>query len=62
LVDLASQRVLITLKPNPGERPRVVRIDAPNGDDLLREASTLEAALSAACVEKLRRRWISPRA
>jgi hypothetical protein len=55
-VDLASQRVLMTLEPNPGERPRVVRIDAPHGDDLLREAAVLEAALSAACAEKLRRR------
>ena len=55
-VDLAAQRVLVTLEPNPGERPRVVRIDAPQGGDLLRETSALEAALSEACAEKLRRR------
>lgn len=55
-VDLTSHRVLITLEPSPGERPRVVRIDPPHGEDLLREASALEAALSAACAEKLRRR------
>ena len=57
-VDVASRRVLITLEPNPGERPRVVRIDAPHGDDLLREASVLEAALSAACADKLRSRTL----
>ena len=55
-VDLAAQRVLITLQPNPGERPRVVRIDAPHGGDLLREASALEAALCEACAGKLRQR------
>jgi hypothetical protein len=55
-VDTSSRRVLITLEPNPGERPRVVRIDPPHGDELLREASALEAALGAACAVKLRRR------
>ena len=55
-VDVASRRVLMTLEPNPGERPRVVRIDAPQADDLLREAAALVAALSAASAEKLRAR------
>jgi hypothetical protein len=55
-VDLSSHRVLMTLAPNPGERPRVTRIDPPHSDDLLREAAALEASLITACTKKLRQR------
>ena len=56
-VDLASGRVLITLEPAAQEQnPRVVRIDPPHSDELLREAAPLERVLADACVEKLRRR------
>jgi hypothetical protein len=56
-VDLAAQRVLITLDPMAADqRPRVVRIDPPQGDDLIAAAVPLEAAIGALCIEKLRRR------
>ena len=56
-VDLAAQRVLITLRPMAADqRPRVVRIDPPQADELIAAAATLETALGAACIEKLRRR------
>ena len=56
-VDLASGRVLITLEPAAAtQNPRVVRIDPPHSDELLREAAPLERLLATACVEKLRRR------
>ena len=56
-VDLATSRVLITLEPaNAEQNPRVVRIDPPHADELLRHAAPLEQVLAAACVEKLRRR------
>src|SRR4029079_14682712 len=56
-VDVASRRVLITLEPATAEqRPRVVRIDPPHSDELLRDAAPLERSLGAACLEKLRRR------
>ena len=56
-VDLASGRVLITLEPAAAEQnPRVVRIDPPHSDELLRDAAPLERALVLACTEKLRRR------
>lgn len=56
-VDLSSRRVLITLQPmTPDQRPRVVRVDPPHSEEMLGAAGTLEAALGAACAEKLRRR------
>lgn len=56
-VDLVSRRVLITLQPmTPDQRPRVVRVDPPHGEEMLGSSGALEAALGAACVEKLRRR------
>ncbi|HSO37504.1 MAG TPA: hypothetical protein VLT33_33495 [Labilithrix sp.] len=55
-VDRTSRRVLITLEPNPGERPRVVRVDPPHSDDLLAGAGALEAAIATASAAKLRRR------
>jgi hypothetical protein len=56
-VDVASGRVLITLEPMTSEqKPRVVRIDPPSSDDLMRAAAPLEAALATACVAKLRAR------
>lgn len=56
-VDLAAQRVLITLEPMAADqRPRVVRIDPPQAGELIAAAAPLEAALGAACIEKLRRR------
>ena len=56
-VDMASRRVLITLEPMAAEqRPRVVRLDPPMSEELLAAAGMLEAALSEACTEKLRRR------
>jgi hypothetical protein len=55
-VDRSSRRVLITLEPRPGERPRVVRVDAPHSEALLADASDLEAAIAAASAAKLRRR------
>jgi len=56
-VDRASGRVLITLEPMTSEQnPRVVRIDPPTSDELLRDAAPLEAVLATACVAKLRAR------
>jgi hypothetical protein len=58
-VDLAAQRVLITLEPDAratDPRPRVVRIDPPHAGELIAATAALEAALGAACIEKLRRR------
>jgi hypothetical protein len=56
-VDLASNRVLITLEPmTPEQRPRVVRIDPPHSEELLAGAKDLEAAIAAACITKLRQR------
>lgn len=56
-VDRASRRVLVTLEPTRSEeRPRVVRVDPPMSEELIASAGPLEAALSDACVEKLRRR------
>lgn len=55
-VDLAKRRVLMTLEGGPAVRPRVIRIDPPHSDALLREVAPLEAALSAACAEILSRR------
>jgi hypothetical protein len=55
-VDLASQRVLITLEPIAEQRPRVVRIDPPHSDELLAAAAPLEDALRAVCTHKLRLR------
>jgi hypothetical protein len=55
-VDLASHRVLITLESNVGARPRVVRIDPPHSEELLRRAAALEAALGAACADALGKR------
>jgi len=55
-VDLASRRILITLEPDAGARPRVVRIDPPASDVLLRCAVALEAALGSACAAALSKR------
>ncbi len=55
-VDRKSGRVLITLAPNPGERPRVVRIDPPHSEELMADASALESAIAAASTLKLRSR------
>jgi hypothetical protein len=56
-VDLAAQRVLITLEPMAADqRPRVVRIDPPHADELIASAAPLEAAIGAECIKKLRRR------
>jgi hypothetical protein len=60
-VDLAAQRVLITLEPMAADqRPRVVRIDPPQSDELIAAAAPLEAAIGAVCIEKLRRRGRGP--
>jgi hypothetical protein len=56
-VDLGTQRVLITLEPMAADqRPRVVRIDPPQGDELIAATVPLESAIGALCIEKLRRR------
>ena len=55
-VDRAGRRVLITLEPNPGERPRVVRLDSPHSEDLIADAAALEAAIAAASTARLRLR------
>ncbi len=56
-VDLAAQRVLITVEAMaPDQRPRVVRVDPPHGDELIAAAAPLEAAIGAVCIEQLRRR------
>ena len=56
-VDLAAERVLITLEPMAADqRPRVVRIESPHAGELIAAAAPLEAALGAVCIEKLRRR------
>jgi hypothetical protein len=56
-VDLASQRILITLEPmTADQRPRVVRIDPPQAGELIAAAAHLEAALGAVCIDKVRRR------
>jgi hypothetical protein len=55
-VDRRAGRVLVTLAPNPGERPRVVRIDPPHAEELMAGAAALEAALIAASAAKLRLR------
>ena len=47
-VDLARQRVLVTLE-QAGERPRVLRFDPPSSTDLLAEAGPLEAKITIAC-------------
>ena len=59
-IDLGERRVLITLEPNPGQRPRVVRVDPPHSEDLLAGARALEAALIEACTSKLRQRGLRP--
>ncbi len=56
-VDLVSQRIVITLEPSePVSRPRVVRIDPPASDILIRSTAALVTALGLAAREKLRRR------
>lgn len=60
-VDLAAQRVLITLEPMAADqRPRVVRIDPPHADELIASATPLEAAIGVVCTQKLRRRPRGP--
>lgn len=55
-VHSGARRVLITLEPNPGQRPRVVRVDPPHSEELLAGTAVLEAALAVACIRKLRQR------
>lgn len=56
-VDRVARRVLITLEPMAAEqRPRVVRIDPPHSEELIDAAGSLEAALGARCIAKLRAR------
>lgn len=60
-VDVTAQRVLITLEPMAADqRPRVVRIDPPQADELIAAAAPLEAAIGAVCIDKLRRRAGGP--
>lgn len=60
-VDLAARRVLVTLEPMTTEqRPRVVRIDPPNAEELLGAASALESAIAALSALQLRRRHTGP--
>ena len=40
--------------------PRVVRLDPPQGDELIAATAPLEAAIGALCIEKLRRRGRGP--
>lgn len=54
-VDLAKQRVLVTLD-QPGDRPRVLRFDPPSSTDLLANAGPLETAITIACRIALTRR------
>ncbi len=57
VADSAKGRVLLTLEPmTPEQRPRVVRIDPPHGEQLMASARELEVMLAAACIEKLRQR------
>ena len=55
-VDRKAGRVIVTLAPNPGERPRVVRIDPPHAEELMADVAALEAAIAVACAVKLRLR------
>lgn len=55
-VDRARPRILVTLEAISGERPRVVRIDAPDADDILAAVARLEHLLGEACARKLRAR------
>ena len=54
-VDLAKQRVLVTLE-QPDQRPRVLRFDPPSSTDLLAGTGPLEAELTIACRTALTRR------
>jgi len=53
-------RVLATLTPAPGDRPRVVRIDPPHAADLAACARDVEERIGEACVAALRRRAAQP--
>jgi hypothetical protein len=61
-VDVRARRVLVTLEPSGADqRPRVVRIDPPHGEELVVAAAGLEGALATACCAKLRLRALATR-
>lgn len=55
-VDLVRPRVLLTLVPPPGERPRALRFDPPSADELIAAAHPAESVIAEACLHVLRQR------
>lgn len=53
-VDRGKMRVLVTLEPaSPGERPRVVRFDAPHAGEIVDAAREAERVIADACAIKI---------
>lgn len=52
-VDRARSRVLVTLEPGPGSRPRVLRFDPPYADELIASGGDVERVVGEACAIKL---------
>jgi hypothetical protein len=55
-VDIARPRVLVSLEGNAGERPRVLRLDAPQAIELVEAGREIERLIGDACAAKVRAR------
>ena len=57
IADTVKGRVILTLEPmTPEQRPRVLRIDPPHGDQVMALAHELESRLATACFAILKAR------